>query len=316
MASTVKLSTGKDVFAEIKADIEASIAKLQDEQAADATQTAYCDKELKETKEKVAAKEARIQKHNTKIDRRTSNSKKAQEQVALLQKELSTMIKEKVAADNLRQKEKADYEFNTAEVGQSLTEIKFALKVLRDFYDNYAKEHQGFSSSDGTADGLMAMLEVTESDFSKNLYEMSAVEEAAVADYTKATKEFEVGKVVKDQAIKYKTKEYLAADKAAGEETADREGTQSQLDAINESLAQLESMCIGKAQTYDDRVAKRNAEIADLKESLDAIETQAADAAAAEPAVEALAEPAAEAAAEPVSEAAAAPAAEAEPAAE
>merc|ERR1719181_537364 len=158
------------------------------------------------------------------------------------------------------------------------------------------------------------MLEVTESDFSKNLYEMEAVEEAAVADYTKAVKEFEVGKVVKDQAIKYKTKEYIDADKAAGEETTDREGTQSELDAINESLAQLEGMCIGKAQTYDDRVAKRNAEIADLKESLDAIETQAADAAAAEPA----AEPAAEAAAEPVAEAAAAPAAEAaaEPAAE
>merc|ERR1719498_949456 len=77
MASTVKLSNGADVFAEIKADIEASIAKLQDEQAADATQTAYCDKEMKETREKVAAKEARIQKHNTKIDKRTTNSKKA-----------------------------------------------------------------------------------------------------------------------------------------------------------------------------------------------------------------------------------------------
>merc|ERR1719337_414323 len=61
MASTVALSSGLDVFAKIKANIEDSIAQLEQEQAADATQTAYCDKEMSETKEKVASSEAKIQ---------------------------------------------------------------------------------------------------------------------------------------------------------------------------------------------------------------------------------------------------------------
>merc|ERR1740138_1497849 len=103
MASTVKLSTGKDVFAEIKADIEASIVKLEDEQAADATQTAYCEKEMKESKEKVAARTAKVEKHNTKIDKKSSDSQQAKEHVAVLQKELATMSKEKLEADTLRQ---------------------------------------------------------------------------------------------------------------------------------------------------------------------------------------------------------------------
>merc|ERR1719506_918705 len=269
MASTLALSSGLDVFAKIKANIEDSIAQLEAEQAADATQTEYCDKEMAEAKEKVAAKEAKIQKHTTKIDTKTSSSKRVREEVALLQNELATMVKEKLEADNLRRKEKADYDFNKAEVSQSLTEIKFALKVLRDFYGAYMKKHQGFSSSEGTADGIIAMLETVESEFSKNLYEMTAVEDAAVAEYTQAVKTFETAKVVKEQGIKYKTKEYHDLDKYATEETTDREGTQTELDANNEALAKLQQMCIGKAETFHDRKERREAEIADLKQSLE-----------------------------------------------
>jgi len=141
MASTVALHSGEDVFTMIRNDIEDSIAKLQDEQAADATQTAYCDKEMKEAKEKVAARTAKVEKHTTKIDKKTSSSKRVKEEVAVLQKETATMVKEKLDMDNLRAKEKADYEFNKGESEQSLTEIKYALKVLRDFYGSYAKEH-------------------------------------------------------------------------------------------------------------------------------------------------------------------------------
>jgi len=318
MASTVKLTNGEDVFDKIKADIEASIVSLQEEQAADATQTAYCDKEMKETKEKVASRDAKVEKHTTKIDKKSSDSARTKEEVAVLQKEVASMNKEKLDADALRQKEKADYEFNKSENQKSLEEIKFALKVLNDFYDNYKKTHTGFSSSDGTADGLIAMLEVTESDYTKAIFEMTAVEEASVGEYKQMVKDYEVSKVMKDQAIKYKTKEFHDLDKAVSEETTDREGSQAQLDASNEALAKLEDMCIAKPETYDDRVARREAEIADLKESLAAIEDEesaegdAAPAAEVAPAAEAT--PAAEVA--PAAEGEAAPAAEVAPAAE
>merc|ERR1719502_781239 len=137
------------------------------------------------------------------------------------------------------------------------------------------------------------MLETVESDFSKNLYEITAVEDVAVAQYTQAVKTFETDKVVKEQAIKYKTKEYTSLDKAAAEETTDREGTQSELDASNAALASLEQMCIAKPETYEDRVARREAELADLKESLEVLESQTAETETSEEAAAAPAEPAA-----------------------
>merc|ERR1719506_2081230 len=106
------------------------------------------------------------------------------------------------------------------------------------------------------------MLEVTESDFSKNLYEMTAVEEAAVAEYTAAVKTFDVDKVIKEKAITYKTREYIALDKYAREETTDREGTQTELDASNEALSKLQDMCTHMPPTYKERVARRETEIA------------------------------------------------------
>jgi hypothetical protein len=276
MASAVAMSSeaGEDPFAKIKAMIVDSIARLQDEQAEDATQKAYCDKQLAETREKVADNTKEVEKHTTKIEQRSSASLKVKAEVATLQEELAKMNKANVEMESLRQKEKADYEFNKAETTQSLEEIKFALKVLRDFYGTYVKEHTGFSSQDGTAQGIIAMLETVESEFSTSLAQMTAVEEAAVTEYTEATKTFQTGKIVKEKGITYKTREYTGLDKAVGDETSDRDGVQSELDANSDALSKLQGMCTGKAESYSERVARREAEMASLKDTLDALESE------------------------------------------
>merc|ERR1719265_1878540 len=276
MASTVAMGSkfGEDVFAKIKEMIVSDIAKIQEEQAADATQKAYCDKEMAETQEKVDTNKAKIEKHTTKIEQKSSNSLRVKSEVSTLQEELSKLMKNKAEMDNLRQTEKSDYEFNEAETAQSLSEIKFALKTLRDFYGTYAKEHSGFSSSDGTAQGVIAMLETVEAEYAKSLAQLTAVEDSAVREYDVAAKEFETEKVVKDKAIKYKTKEFKGLDKYAADETTDRDGVQSEFDANSDALSKLQQMCTGKAETYEDRVARREEEMADLKETLDALESE------------------------------------------
>merc|ERR1719409_1343588 len=163
-----------------------SIERIKAEQAADQTHTAYCDKEMAEATAKVAHNKAKIEKHTAKIEQKSSAHVRVKQEVATLQEELAKMTSEKLEMDTLRQKEKADYEFNKAETEQSLEEIKYALKVMRDFYGSYMKEHTGFSSQDGTAQGVMAMLETVESEFSTSLVKMTAAEEEAVYDYTAA----------------------------------------------------------------------------------------------------------------------------------
>jgi len=43
-----------------------------------------------------------------------------------------------------------------------------------------SKQHEGFSSSDGGGQGVMAMLEAVESEYSTNIVKMTSEEEAAV----------------------------------------------------------------------------------------------------------------------------------------
>merc|ERR1719446_1330742 len=169
-----------DIFAKVKGLISDMIEKLLSEAQADATEKAYCDKEMSETETKKADKEAAIQKLTTSIDSMTAKSAKLKEEVATLQKELAALAKAQAEMDKLRAEEKAAFDKNSAEMKKGLKGVQLALKVLNDYY---AKADRAHSSSDGAGSGIIGLLEVVESDFSKGLAEMIATEEAAVSEY-------------------------------------------------------------------------------------------------------------------------------------
>jgi len=263
---------GEDIFAKVKGLISDMIEKLLAEAEADATEKAFCDKEMAETEAKKADKEATIEKLTTSIDSMTAKSAKLKEEVATLQKELAALAKAQAEMDKLRAEQKAAFDTNSAEMKKGVEGVKLALKVLREYY---AKGDKAHSSADGAGSGIIGLLEVCESDFSKGLAEMIATEDAAVAEYESATKENEITKATKDQDVKYKTKEAKGLDKETAEATADRSGVQEELDAVNEYYAGIKERCIAKPESYAERVKRREAEIAGLKEALNILEGEA-----------------------------------------
>merc|ERR1712187_449208 len=72
----------------------------------------------------------------------------------------------------------------------------------------------------------------------------------------------------KSKDIEYKTKELASLAKTIAELSADRETTGSELSAVDEYLAKLTERCVAKPETYESRKARREAEIAGLKEAL------------------------------------------------
>merc|ERR1719446_1626082 len=175
------------------------ISKLEDEAAGDANQKAFCDKELAEANSKKDEETTELEKLTTKVDQNTAASTKLKEEVKELQRQLAELAKATAEMDKLRKEEKAIYDTNKAEVEKGLDGIKLALKVLRDYYSSGA-------GSSGAGGGIVSLLQVCESDFSKSLAEMVAAEESAVAEYTADTKENELAKVEKDKDVEYKTK--------------------------------------------------------------------------------------------------------------
>jgi len=75
-----------DPFSKVKSLISGMIEKLLSEAQADATEKAFCDKEMAETESKKADKEADIEKLSTSIDSMTAKSAKLKEQIAELEK--------------------------------------------------------------------------------------------------------------------------------------------------------------------------------------------------------------------------------------
>merc|ERR1719380_597900 len=104
---------------------------------------------------------------------------------------------------------------------------------------------------------------------------MIAAEETAASEYTQMTKENEITKATKDQDVKYKTQEYKGLDKAIAEATSDRATVQEELDAVMEYYKGIKDRCIAKPESYEERVKRRTAEIAGLKEALKILEGEA-----------------------------------------
>merc|ERR1712226_152857 len=142
-----------------------------------------------------------IKKLSNKIDQASSRSAKLKEEVAELQKSLQKLKASQLEMDKLRSEEKSTFTANEAETSKGLDGIKLALKVLRDYY---AKAD---SSSEGAAGGIVSLLEVCESDFSKSLAEMRTVESMAAQEYEVESQENKMTKLMKGKDVEYKTKE-------------------------------------------------------------------------------------------------------------
>jgi hypothetical protein len=273
LGSAVRLNHGADVFAKIKGMISDMIEKLEQEAAEAAELKEWCDKEIAESTAKKEEADALFEKLSTKLNSAESKSAKLKEETAQLQKELAELAETQAEMDKIRADEKATYEKNKPELEQGLKGVKLALKILNDYYAKADKSH---SSSEGAGSGIIGMLEVIESDFTKSITEMVAAEQTAASTYESETNENAIEKTTKEQDVKYKTKEAASLDKKAAELTTDRDGVKSELDAVNEYLKSLEDKCTYKVESYAERKARREAEINGLKEALDILESETA----------------------------------------
>merc|ERR1712226_290338 len=132
------------------------------------------------------------------------------------------------------------------------------------------------TAAEGASSGIIALLEVCEADFSKNLAQITTDEDLAASEYEQVSKDNQIEKTAKSQDVRFKVKEFKRLDKFSGELIADRTGVQAELDAINEYLSKIHSECDERVESYATRKARRESEIAGLKEALQVLESETA----------------------------------------
>merc|ERR1719231_702185 len=253
---------GEDVFAKIKGMISDMIGKLEKEAEEDAAEKAYCDEEMSKTQAKKEELDGEIESLTTKIDRAASKS-----------------------AQN------KDYRGSSADLKAGLAGVQKALGVLREYYGGAAfvqdDAHFGafmqqpsppakHSKSSGAGGSIIDILEVCESDFSKDLAKEEAAESDAQADYDKTSQMNKISKAQKEQDVKYFTQEFKSLDKEIAELSSDKGTAGSELSAVMEYYDKIKDRCVAKPESYEDRTARRTAEIEGLKTALNILENETA----------------------------------------
>lgn len=283
--------TGEDPFVKVKGLIQELIEKLESEASAEATEKAFCDKEMEKTSSKKEELNGDIERLTTKIDQAASRSTSLKAAVKELQQELAALAATQAKMDKIRGEEHEDYLRAKADLETGLSGVQKALTVLREYFaekdekaeevflqahDEQPEAPKQFTKAGGAGSSIIAILEQVESDFARNLATTEADESSAAEDYAKLTQDNKVVAATKEQDVKYKTREASSLDKEITELSADRESLNAELAAVLEYDTKIKERCVAKPETYEERKARREAEIAGLKDALAALDTETA----------------------------------------
>ena len=94
--------------------------------------------------------------------------------------------------------------------------------------------------------------------------------------YDQLTQENKVATATKTTAVEYKEKDGKETAALLAGYESDRGTAQEELDAILEYWEKLQPMCVAKAEPYEERKKRRDAEIAGLKQALEILENESA----------------------------------------
>merc|ERR1719473_2179557 len=251
--------------------VKEQIAALEKAAEDDASEKAYCDEELAKAEAKKVELDDDIEALTAKIDKATSRSAQAKEEVAVAQESLAAISKEQAEMDTIRREQNADYKKAKADLEAGIAGVEKALTVLRDYYGGASAamlqqndwsmkswsmiqqpaKPVSHSKSSGSGGGIINILEICESDFTKGLAGVESAESDAQESYDKQTQENKITKTTKDQDVKYKTQEFKALDTEITELSSDRQTVGNEHTAVMEYYAQIKDRCVAKPTTFE-----------------------------------------------------------------
>lgn len=271
-----------DPFVKIRGLIEEMIASLLKAAEEEATQKAFCDEEMGKSKKSKADKESKIDKYQARIDKASSALAELKEAVKDLEAEIGEIDAATAEATKIRTEENADNVKAMKDFKDSADAVISAIGVLKSFYEGGAfiqlrsrthAKQPSFGSANADAGGsIISVLEVAEEDFTRLYAEVEQSENEAADAYETLTTENKVSKATKSAEVKGKLSEIKGLEVQLEQSKEDHSSTSAELDAVLAYLDKLKPQCETKVMSYEEKVAKRNAEIEGLKEALSILE--------------------------------------------
>lgn len=267
----------------VKGLIKNMIAKLEKEAAEAAAQHEFCEAEKaknKEATEKATKKRDELQ---STLDKSNARKDELSDMIATLTEEIAEIDKSGAEMEKIRQEDNALFVKQEADFSEAAAAVQDAIDVLKDYYDNAgfiqissttkgkAPPQLGGAKQD-SAGGILGILDVMAGEFTKTVAELQATEEEQVKAYKDTKKNNFDTKTAKETEIIKAENEIGSMDITIGHAEEDKKLTENELKSIAEYVEKLKPTCEGRVMSYEERKAKRDAEIAGLKEALTALE--------------------------------------------
>merc|ERR1719393_669046 len=268
-----------DPFGKVRSMIEDMIAKLLREAAEEATQKAFCDKEIGESKASKDEKQGKLDKVNARLEKAESSIATLTEEITTLSKDVAESDAAVAKATKIRSEEKSVFMAVSKDLTECQEAVAAATEVLREYYEGASliqtsqkAKSETDEDAEGDGSGILGMLEVAESAFATSLAEAKTVEEQAQGEYNKLISESKMLKATKTMEIKGKQSEVASLKTTVSDLGSDKEGLTGELDAVLAYLDKLKPQCEVKVPSYEERKAAREQEIEGLKNALEILE--------------------------------------------
>jgi len=301
-----------DPFAKVKKLIDDMITRLLEEAHQDADHEGFCDKEFGQSKitrnklsEEIDGLSAEVQSGEATIAMLADDVVRLTQEVAELDAAMTKAV-------DMRAAEKAQNAAAVKDALEAQKAVQAALGVLKEFYakagtatallqvsqpvkmggdvwDSLANPDfegtvdRGHKSGMATfgdqytgrqeeAGGVLAMLEVIQSDFATLQADTESAEELGLKNFEEFMAESRKDKAAKAKKIEMNSADKVAAEEKLREDTADMKFTQDKLLAADRYYEKLAPQCDDKGMTFEERTKAREAEITSLKEALRILE--------------------------------------------
>jgi len=291
-----------DPFAKVKELIQQLITRLLTESQNEATQKGWCDTEIGKANTDRDHRMADTKSLSAKALLLEAEKKSQEQTIAMLTDEISSLNADHAEVTRIRESEKAENKKVLEDSREGLSALQKALATLKKFYGKGAKANQsgyvglmqadleqspvaadmasaGVSGSQGNYEGnqaagtgIIGILQVIESDFMRSIEMAETAEKDSYTQYAAFDKEAKASLSAKERGLENAKDDLKIASSDLVATLNKLKDNQKLLDMSLMALETLRPACVDTGMSWEEKVARRNAEIDALKEALTVFE--------------------------------------------
>lgn len=269
--------------------IKDMVVKLLEQANEDAEHKGFCDSELATNKQTRDDRSEKVELLNSQIETLGADIAQLAEEMVQLTQDVSSTNQALSAAMLQRQEEKAKNIATIADAKAAYEAVSSAIQILSDFYaetagpsllqqqpsvsESWWQKTSSFIQTNShvrskDARGVIGMLEIIQSDFTRLEGDISSAETNAADAYEQFAADASDDKAVKNTDVEHKKTAKVEKESELARVKKDLMGTQKELSSAMAYYEKLSPSCVDAGDSYGDRVAQRKEEIESLQEAL------------------------------------------------